>query len=96
MEARSDRAKRARERDAEPAGGGGGTAGPGLEGLPPGNVEKLRNLNEHARTRFKVGRSAIHGWGLFVKEPISRGEMLIEQRWSLRENGRGRRRPSPL
>ena len=25
-----------------------------------------------------MGCSAIHGWGLFVKEPISKGEMLIE------------------
>ena len=32
----------------------------------------LRNLNAKARTRFKVARSAIHGWGLFVKEPISK------------------------
>ena len=41
-------------------------------------VEKLRNLNAVARTRFKVARSSIHGWGLFVKEPIPKGEMLIE------------------
>jgi len=48
------------------------------ETLPPGNVEKLKNLNSSARQRFKVGRSSIHGWGLFVKEPIAKGEMLIE------------------
>ena len=53
------------------------------ETLPPGNVEKIKGLNELARTRFKVGRSAIHGWGLFVKEPISKGEMLIEYQGSL-------------
>ena len=46
--------------------------------LPPGNVEKLRNLNSNARTRFKVKRSNIHGMGLFVKEFTPKGEMLIE------------------
>ena len=44
----------------------------------PGMVQKVKGLNGLARTKFKVARSAIHGWGLFVKEPISKGEMLIE------------------
>jgi hypothetical protein len=42
-----------------------GASGPeylSREQLPPGNVEKLRGLNSEARTRFKVARSAIHGW----------------------------------
>ena len=30
------------------------------------------------RGRLRVARSGIHGWGLFVKEPIAKGEMLIE------------------
>ncbi|EOD37382.1 hypothetical protein EMIHUDRAFT_70530, partial [Emiliania huxleyi CCMP1516] len=30
------------------------------------------------RSRFKVKGSNIHGWGLFVKTPIPKGEMLIE------------------
>jgi len=46
-------------------------------------VEKVRNLNVLARKKFKVARSAIHGWGLFVKEPIPKGEMLIEYQGSL-------------
>lgn len=51
--------------------------------LPPGNIEKLRNLNNDARARFKVKRSNIHGMGLFVKQPIPKGEMLIEYQGSL-------------
>jgi hypothetical protein len=53
------------------------------DALPAGNVEKIRTLNAVARTKFKVARSAIHGWGLFVKEPIAKGEMLIEYQGSL-------------
>jgi len=43
-----------------------------------GIVERLRGLNAQARARLRVSRSGIHGWGLFVKEPISKGEMLVE------------------
>jgi len=53
------------------------------DAVPLGNVEKLKNLNAQARQRFKVSRSSIHGWGLFVKEPISKGEMLIEYQGNL-------------
>ena len=35
------------------------------------------------RGRLRVARSGIHGWGLFVKEPIAKGEMLIEYQGSL-------------
>lgn len=55
--------------------------------LPPGNFEMLKNLNDTARARFKVKRSNIHGWGLFVKTPIAKGEMLIEyQGWVVRQS----------
>ena len=43
-----------------------------------GIVQKLKGLNAQARARLRVSRSGIHGWGLFVKEPISKGEMLVE------------------
>jgi hypothetical protein len=57
------------------------------DALPPGNFDKLKNLNDSARARFKVKRSNIHGWGLFVKTPISKGEMLIEyQGWVVRQS----------
>ena len=42
------------------------------EALPPGNVEKLRSLNAVARSRFKVARSHIHGWGLFVWPKVTK------------------------
>lgn len=57
------------------------------DALPPGNFDKLKNLNDSARARFKVKRSNIHGWGLFVKTPIAKGEMLIEyQGWVVRQS----------
>ena len=43
-----------------------------------GIVQRLKGLNAQARARLRVSRSGIHGWGLFVKEPISKGEMLVE------------------
>ena len=43
-----------------------------------GIVQKLKGLNAQARARLRVSRSGIHGWGLFVKEPIAKGEMLVE------------------
>jgi len=72
--------------------GGGSSADPmdhekhllAREALPPGNVEKLRSLNTLARGRFKVARSNIHGWGLFVwPRLIPKGEMLIEYQGDL-------------
>ena len=76
-------AKRGRD---DPTGAATGTssltAGGGVE-KQPGNVEKVRALNVLARTKFKVARSSIHGWGLFVKEPIAKGEMLIEYQGAL-------------
>ena len=57
------------------------------EVLPQGNVEKLRGLNAVASKKFKVARSSIHGWGLFVREPIYKGEMLVEyQGWLIRNS----------
>ena len=53
------------------------------EQLPAGNVEKIKGLNALAWQKFKVARSPIHGWGLFVKEPIQKGEMLIEYQGAL-------------
>ena len=52
-----------------------------------GIVEKIKGLNAAARSRFKVARSKIHGWGLFVKTPIAKGEMCIEyQGWLIRSS----------
>jgi len=49
-----------------------------------GAVEKIRSLNTSARSRFKVARSNIHGWGLFVwPNMIPKGEMLIEYQGDL-------------
>jgi SET domain-containing protein len=82
--------KRRRDKDKdselEKAGAPGSWWG-AREALPQGNVEKLRKLNDSARQRFKVARSGIHGWGLFVKEPIPKGDMLIEyQGWIIRSS----------
>ena len=51
------------------------------EQLPAGNVEKIKGLN--ALAWFKVARSPIHGWGLFVQGSRSKGEMLIEYQGAL-------------
>ncbi|GLJ32741.1 hypothetical protein SUGI_0659150 [Cryptomeria japonica] len=42
--------------------------------------ERLRHALENERKRVCVGKSGIHGFGLFARTPILQGEMVIEYR----------------
>jgi len=60
-----------------------------------GIVQKLKGLNAQARARLRVSRSGIHGWGLFVKEPIAKVRVRVRVRAWVRVRVRVRVSPSP-
>ncbi|CAN0889717.1 Histone-lysine N-methyltransferase ATX3 [Linum grandiflorum] len=46
----------------------------------PSFKERLRHLQKTEKTRICLGKSGIHGWGLFARRNIQEGEMVVEYR----------------
>ena len=43
-----------------------------------GMAEKYREMSKTERQRLTFGKSAIHGWGLFAREPMDAGTLVVE------------------